>query len=58
MGKTIGASVLVLVGVFFAFFPHRVHVSLGFTFPHVYHVSFGIACLVIGGWLFMKMKKV
>ena len=57
MGKTIIAIILVLVGVFFAFFPHSVHLSLGLTIDHKFHVGFGIVALAVGGWLFLKAKK-
>ncbi len=57
MGKTIGATILVLVGVFFAFFPHSIHVSFGLTIDHKFHVGFGIVALIIGGWMFLKAKK-
>ncbi len=48
MGRTIGAIILVLVGVFFAFFPHSIR---------VFHVGLGIVALIVGGWMFLKAKK-
>lgn len=56
MAKKVVSWVLVVLGVFFTFFPHSVHVSLGLTYPHVYHVVFGIILLVAGGWMLWKKK--
>ncbi|MES2953463.1 MAG: hypothetical protein V4674_02795 [Patescibacteria group bacterium] len=55
--KKIISWALVLVGAFFAFLPHSVHVSVGASYvEHMYHVIFGVICLVIGGGMLWKSK--
>ena len=62
MNKTtslvIGIIVLV-IGAFYTFFPHSIHISsgLGFGFSHSVHVIVGIVLLIVGGVLLWKMKK-
>ncbi len=56
--KQLIGSILVVLGSFFAFLPHEVHVRLGFYYvDHPYHVLFGIVCLVAGGFLLCGKRR-
>jgi len=57
MTKKVFSIVLIILGVFFALFPHSVHESLGLTFPHVYHVGIGVVAGAIGAYLMFGKKK-
>lgn len=56
MTKKIVSWVLVVLGVFFALFPHSVHVSIGLTYAHLYHVIIGVILIAAGGWMLWGKK--
>ena len=49
---------LLIVGAFYTFFPHSIHISLGlgFSLTHGVHVSIGVVLLIIGGVVLWKGK--
>lgn len=51
--------IMLIIGAFYTFFPHSIHISsgLGFGLVHGIHVTVGIVLLVAGGFLLWKMKK-
>lgn len=51
--------VILLVGAFYTFIPHSIHISSGlaFGFSHTIHISIGIVLLIVGGFLLWKRKK-
>lgn len=62
MNKTtsliIGIIALV-IGAFYTFFPHSIHISSGLSYglAHSAHVTIGIAFLAVGGFLLWKWKR-
>ncbi len=58
MPKKVIGVVLLLVGAFFAFLPHSVHVSVGASYvEHMYHVAGGIVALIVGAVLLKSSMK-
>jgi hypothetical protein len=53
----IGITILV-IGAFYTFISHSIHISSGldFGFVHSVHVTVGIVFLVAGGFLLWKKK--
>ncbi len=51
--------IILVIGAFYTFFPHSIHISsgLGFGFVHSIHVTIGIVFLIVGGFLLWKRNK-
>ena len=57
MIKKIIALGVLIIGAFFTFVSHSVHLSLGLSVAHIYHVGFGIILILIGGWMLIGKKN-
>ena len=62
MAKTLSliiGIIVFLIGAFYTFFPHSMHISSGLDFglSHGVHVTIGVILLLIGGFLIWKGRK-
>jgi len=62
MAKTLNmiiGIIVLLIGAFYTFFPHSIHISSGLDFglTHGVHIVIGVVMLVIGGFLIWKGRK-
>ena len=50
------ALVLFIIGIFYALFPHTIHVSYGLSFglSHTYHVIIGAIAIILGFFTWRK----
>lgn len=58
-GKLILGIILLIIGAFYAFIPHSMHIAsgIGFGLSHTVHVIIGVIALVIGVLVLIIRRK-